>query len=104
MVGEGGKAMRAFLQVSNERTAARILRFLQLDPEQAKLTDVCRQAQFFLDTLKEEATPILYGKVLAVNDIGLTLEFNDRVARYVSFIPWHAVHEFKMSTILSLQK
>lgn len=88
--------MRALLQAANERIATEVLRFLQIEEESSPV-DVARQPFFFLSTIKDESIPILFGQLTMINDIGLTISIQDRSGGYFQFIPWEAVHDFKVS-------
>ncbi|QZT33201.1 hypothetical protein HUR95_12975 [Caldalkalibacillus thermarum TA2.A1] len=89
--------MRVFLRVADEQVAGNILRFLQFKSDKLTAKDLYQDSQLYLSTINDNNSPLRQGKIVMVNDKGLTMELRDSKISYLSFVPWEAVHEFKIS-------
>jgi hypothetical protein len=89
--------MRVFLKTLNERVANKIVRFLQLDDGRLLPREIAQGSQLYLSTTNDNRSSLRYGIIINVNHKGLTMELKDSKTNYLSFVPWEAVHEFKIS-------
>lgn len=90
--------MRVFLQAVDEHVCTYIMQFLQVQSDKITPADVYRSSKLYLSTIKDNGAPLKYGKIVSVNEKGVTMELKDSKTSYLSFVPWEAVHEFKVST------